>query len=515
MNRLAVLRAVVLAVLALAASPSCPYAQERGRSEASTPAHHAAPAEAIARRPPPTDAVSRHEITIGGRKLAYTATAGTLPLTDAKGETTADVFYVSFMLDGVSDRSRRPITYLFNGGPGASSAYLDIGAIGPRALAFGPDGALPPPGARVADNPDTWLPFTDLVFIDPVGTGYSRATGGEEAAAKEFWGVGQDLEALGDIIRLHLAKSGRVSSPVYLVGESYGGFRAARLAYDLDLRRGIALDGVVMVSPVIDFGLMSGDPLDPLPFALRLPSYAAARLGAKSLDPGALDAAEQFALHDYLVTLVAGPHQGAEATPFYDKLAQLTGIDVASLKLWRGRIPIDNYLRDMDRRDGRVVSRYDATVSVTDPNPWSPGANDDPVLDRSIAPFTTAFIAYARDELGFKTEQPYELLNGVAARHWDWRSGRGGSFRRIGASDSLRRALALEPRLRVMIAHGVTDLQTPFMMSRYIKDQMPAPLGNRIAVKLYAGGHMLYLHESSRHQLYVDAKSFYAAATAE
>jgi carboxypeptidase C (cathepsin A) len=512
-DRLAALRAAALALLALAAAAAPLHAQDQGRPPSA--AHAAPPAAVAARRPPPADITTHHAITIDGRKLAYTATAGTLPLTDDKGETTADVFYVSFTLDGVADRSRRPVTYLFNGGPGAGSAYLDIGAIGPRALAFGADGALPPPGARVVDNPDTWLPFTDLVFVDPVGTGYSRATIGDEAAAKAFWGVSQDIEALADIIRLHLTRSGRFSSPIYLVGESYGGFRAARLAYDLDVRDGIGLAGVVMVSPVIDFGLMGGGPLDLLPFALRLPSYAAAKLGPKSLVPGALEPAEQFALHDYLVTLAAGPRAGPAAAPFYERLAQLTGIDMASLERWHGRIPLENYLLDMDRRDGRVISRYDATVSSADPNPVNPGAHDDPVLDGSIAPFTSAFSAYARDELGFKTEAPYRLLNGEVGRRWDWRSGRGSSFRELNASDALRRALALEPRLRVMIAHGVTDLQTPFMMSRYIKEQMPASLGSRVAVKLYTGGHMLYLYESSRRQLHADAKSFYAAAAGE
>jgi carboxypeptidase C (cathepsin A) len=499
---LALLRVAAVALLALAAAVPRSYADEAAKP----------PAAASHRTVLPPDAVTQHQITSGERTFAYTATAGTLPLTDAKGETTAEIFYVSFMLQNAGDLAHRPITYLFNGGPGAAAAYLNIGAIGPRALDFGPTGALPPPSDHVVDNPDTWLPFTDLVFIDPVGTGYSRATGGEDAAAKQFWGVSQDLDTLGDVIRLHLARSGRMSSPVYLVGESYGGFRAAHLGYDLATRQGIAPDGVIMVSPVIDFGLMNGGPLAPLPYALRLPSYAAAALGARSLEPNALADAEHFALHDYLVALTAGPRQGAPAQPFYQKLARLTGLDIESLERWEGRIPVDQYLSDMQRRDGRVISRYDATVSSTDPNPWAPRMHDDPVLDRSIATFTGAFVAYARDELGFKTDQPFEILNSDVVRRWDWRSGRGGAFRPLGASDALRRALALEPRLRVMIAHGVTDLQTPYMMSRYIKEQMPAGLGDRVTLKLYAGGHMLYLRSESRHRLHDDAKAFYSAA---
>jgi len=451
------------------------------------------------------------EIAVAGRKLAYSATTGTLDLKDGQGETTAEIFYVSFTLTNGGDRERRPITYLFNGGPGASSAYLDIGAIGPRALEFGADGMFPPKSSRVVDNPDTWLPFTDLVFIDPVGTGWSRATD-EDKTAKEFWTVSTDLEALADVIRLHLTKTGRLASPVFLVGESYGGFRAARLARDLATDHGIAAAGVMMISPVLEFGLMLGGALDPLSFALRLPSYAAATLGEKSLAPGALADAEHFALHDYLVTLAAGPRDGEAAEHVYGKLAQLTGLDEDRIAGWRGRIPLEAYLGDLRRRDGRVTSRYDASVSGPDPNPANDDGHDDPVLDASIAPFTSAFVAYARDELGYKTDRPFELLNHDVSRHWDW--GGRGALRSVGASDALRRALALEPGLKVLIAHGVTDLQTPYMMSRYVKDHMPEALGERIALKLYLGGHMLYLRAQSRHRLHDDAAEFYGGGEA-
>jgi carboxypeptidase C (cathepsin A) len=491
--------ALLLSIL-LAFAPVL-HAQEAAKREAPP---QAAPHRTIL----PADSTTEHEITIGSQKLAYSATAGTLDLHNEQGEATAEVFYVAFMLKQPGAAQRRPVTYLFNGGPGASAAYLDIGAIGPRALAMAADGALPH-DERVGDNPDTWLPFTDLVFIDPVGTGWSRATDPEKGP-KEFWGVAQDLDALADVIRLHLTKIGRLTSPVFLAGESYGGFRAARLARDLATDQGIELAGVVMISPVIEFGLMSGGPLDPLPWALRLPSYAAAQMGEKSLEPGALAEVEQFALHDYLVALAAGPREGAAAAAIYQKVAQLTGLDEEQIAGWRGRIPLDAYLHDVHRRDGRVVSRYDATVSLVDPNPWSEESRDDPVLDASIAPFTGAFVAYAGDELGYKTDQPFALLNRAVSRHWDWGGGRGGP-RALGASDALRRALALDPRLKVMIAHGVTDLQTPYMMSRYVADHMPDALGERIAVKLYAGGHMLYLHAQSRRQLHDDAAAFYGA----
>jgi carboxypeptidase C (cathepsin A) len=356
------------------------------------------------------------------------------------------------------------------------------------------------------------LPFTDLVFIDPVGTAYSRATGGSDAAAKEFWTVGKDLETLGDIIRLHLTRSGRLSSPVYLVGESYGGFRVAHLAHDLATDHGITPAGAMMISPVIDFGLMTSGPLDVLGWALRVPSYAAVALGPKALEPGALADAENFAMKDLIAALVAGPRDDDASRAIYDKLAQLTGIDVQSIAEWRGRIPLEGYLRDVRRRDGRVVSRYDGTVTGTDPNPWNQRDHDDPVLDRTIAPFTSAFVSYVRDELGFKTDEPFELLNREVGRRWNWRDNGQDSFRTLGASDALRRALANEPALKVLIAHGVADLQTPYMMSRYVKNQMPAALGDRITLKLYAGGHMMYLREESRRRLHDDAQAFYGGS---
>ncbi|HUB97479.1 MAG TPA: septum formation initiator, partial [Stellaceae bacterium] len=385
-----------------------------------------------------------------------------------------------------------------------------IGAVGPRALAVGNDGTLPESGAHVVDNPDTWLPFTDLVFIDPVGTGWSRATDPDKAA-KQFWGVEPDIDALSNIIRLILTKTDRLGSPIYIVGESYGGFRAARLAHDLIADRGIAPKGVMMVSPVIDFNLMSGGPLDVLSWALRLPSYAAAAMGAKALDPGALDDVEHFALTDYLEALAAGPKDGPAADALYAKLATLTGLPEDTVAHWRGRIPLEAYVSTVHQSNGRVVSIYDATVSGPDPNPLNERAHDDPILDGTIAPFTSAFVTYARNELGFKTDLPFVLLSHEVSRKWDWGGDRG-LFQAPGSSGDLRRALALDTQLKMLIAHGVDDLETPYMMSRYIRDHMPAPLADRVTLKLYQGGHMLYLRASSRQRLHDDAAAFYGAA---
>ncbi|HXY99739.1 MAG TPA: septum formation initiator [Stellaceae bacterium] len=457
----------------------------------------------------PADSVTHHQVKIGDRQLGYTATAGTLPLRDDKGEKQADIFYVAFTLDGVGDRTQRPVTYAFNGGPGAASAYLDIGALGPRALDFGAAGLPQPAVDHVGDNPDSWLPFTDLVFLDPISTGYSRAV--SEEAAKKLTSVDPDLDALAQIVRLHLARSDRLASPVYLVGESYGGFRAARLALLLAQREGVAPAGVMMVSPVIEFRLMSGDRFDVLPWALRLPSYAAVALDDKhALSPEALGEAERFALGDYLTVLAAG--ETGRPENFYRRLAELTGLDEAVVARWGGRVPAGAYVKAMRHAERQIVSRYDGTVAAPDPDPASFYVEDDPILEGTVAPFTRAFTAYARDELGFATDLSYILLNGELGRHWEWREGNSGDRQSLGAADALARALSLQPKLKVLIAHGFTDLTTPYMMSRYVVEHLPANLtAERVSLKLYPGGHLLYLRTGSRRHLREDAAAFYGA----
>jgi carboxypeptidase C (cathepsin A) len=455
----------------------------------------------------PADATTHHSLTLNGKTLEYTAVAGSLPLTDDKGAKQADIFYVAFFRDNVSDASKRPITYAFNGGPGAAAAYLDIGALGPRALDFGAQGKPQPTIDSVQDNPDTWLTFTDLVFIDPVGTGFSRAVNDE--ATKKLYRVGPDLDALAHIIRLHLTRTQRLTSPVFLVGESYGGFRAARLAHQLATDAGIAPQGVLLISPAIEFRLMQGDRYDVLPWALALPSYAAVALEEKNaLSADALKDAESFALGDYLTGLATPDARPAQ---FYARISALTGLAESIIERWRGRIPAGVYIKERHRAEGEVLSRYDGGIAAPDPNPSSRYPEDDPVLEGTIAPFTTAFTAYARGELGFSTDLAYQLLNHEVSRHWEWRDGDGGGGRgSLGAGDELARALAIEPRLRVFIAHGLTDLTTPYMMSRFVVDHLPRNVtAERVSLKLYTGGHMMYLRTASRHRLHDDAQTFY------
>jgi carboxypeptidase C (cathepsin A) len=498
-DRFAILRNAAVALLLL----SYAGAQASRADEAAKPAS--------AETSGPADAITQRKLTIRGRELPFTVTAASLPLRDAKGETQGTMYYVSYTLDGAM-AAQRPLTLVVNGGPGAASAYLHIGALGPRVLDFGDDGAPAGTTPRLVDNPDTWLDFTDLVFVDPVGTGFSRAK--SDDAAKQFWGVRQDVETLARFVRLYLTHADRLASPKYLAGESYGGFRAAVLPHHLTTEQGIALSGAILISPVIEFGLMSSGEANPLPDALRLPAYAAVAMerDGGGIDPAKLEEAERFATGEYLQGLIEGDRNPDRAARLYAEVARRIGLPEEVVAKRRGRIPIEVFQKEFRRGEGRIVSRYDGTASGADPYPesWRTRGGD-PILDGTRAAFTTAMLEYYRDMLGVKTELPYRLLNGEVGGKWDWRSGLGGSAQGyVGASDDLREALALDPKLKVMVAHGTTDLQTPYMMSRYVIDHLP-PLGERkrVELRLYPGGHMMYMRPGSRARLHADAAAFY------
>jgi len=462
----------------------------------------------------PADAVTTHAITIEGRELAYTATAGSLALTNDKGERTAEIFYVAYRLNG-TPKASRPITIAFNGGPGAGSAYLQVGALGPRVLDYGDGRELPFTSGKVIDNPDTWLDLSDLVFVDPVETGYSRSTLSEDETHKQFLGVRQDLDAMGRIVHQLLVHLDRLDSPVYLAGESYGGFRAARLPRLLAANEGIVVRGAVLISPALEFSLLGRGETNPMPSVVRIPSYAAVALEAQGkLTPAALADAERFALGDYLTGIVTPATDPAAAERFYQSIADLIGVPEPTVARFRGRVPVGVFVKEARHGDQALLSRYDGSVAAPDPYPSSyTSEGGDPVLAGISGPLTSGFVNYARDELNFKTDRRYLLLNGELSRHWTWREGEG-AFGQGGAdaSDDLREGLALEPRLRVLIAHGMTDLQTPYLGSRYVISQLPEKLTrDRVTLALYAGGHMMYLRPASRAALHHDARAIYSA----
>jgi carboxypeptidase C (cathepsin A) len=452
----------------------------------------------------PGDAVTDHAIDLKSGKLTYTATAGTFPLFDQSGSRSAQIFYTAYV--GKTDKpSVRPVTFVFNGGPGAASAFLNLGLVGPRIAEFG-DNGRDGSQVRLVDNPDSWLAFTDLVLIDPVGAGWSRAANPDDG--RNFWSVHGDAETMAKVIALYVAKNSRASSPKFILGESYGGFRAAKVARTLQNDQGIVVSGILMVSPMLEGEFQFGGDRFALGAALQLPSLAAAELERKhAFSQEALAAAEHFALTDYLTTLAGPPPQGDAAKSFYARVAKMTGLSVDAITQSRGFID-DDYVKNL-AGDHKIVSHYDATFASDDPYPETPVARGpDPILDGMIRAYGSAFVGYARDELGFKTEMTYNLLDGGIANKWDWQQGHG----QPSVTDDLRVLLALTPSFRLMIGHGYSDMVTPYAATRYLLQHLPPFDGEqRTELKLYRGGHMFYLDPDSRKAFTADARTMYVA----
>ena len=452
----------------------------------------------------PADSVTEHALDTPQGKLNYIATAGTIPLYGQSGEQIAAIFYTSYVAKNAG--GKRPLTFVFNGGPGAASAFLNLGLVGPRRLDFGPD-ARHPSEAKLVDNPDSWVRFTDLVLVDPIGTGWSRAAKADDA--KDFWKIQSDADSMAKFISNYATKHDRTLEPIYLLGESYGGFRAAKVTRTLQRDYGVAVSGIVMLSPLLEGWLTFGDDQSALRSALLLPSLAAARLNAQNkLTSDALAKADKFALTDYLTALAGPPLAGEAAQAFYNRVAEVTGLPADVIAKSRGFVTGD-VLKVL--RDGKLVSRYDADFAVDDPFPERRGNRaPDPILDGVARAYGGAFANYARNELGFNTEITYKLLANDVTSGWDWgHAGRG----QVGVEDELRVLLSFDPHFRLLIGHGMTDLVTPYADTRYLLDHLPnAEPPGRAQLKLYRGGHMFYLYPGARENFSKDAAAFYKAA---
>jgi carboxypeptidase C (cathepsin A) len=459
----------------------------------------------------PADSVTDHVLKTPPGDLGYTATAGTLDLFGQTGDRTAKIFYTAYV---AKDRTPdRPLTFAFNGGPGAASAYLHLGLVGPRVLEFGPngdDGTTP----TLKDNPDSWLRFTDLVLIDPIGTGWSRAATDEIAG--NFYGVSQDADSLAKFIALYVQKNDRIASPKYLLGESYGGFRAAKVASALKNNQGILTSGAILLSPLMEGKFLFGADDDPVGAALRLPALAAAELERRDeFTLQALAGAEDFAMNEYLVKLAGPAPSGEESEAFFGKVSELTGIPIDVVTRTRGFVG-DVYAK-RSGPDGEIVSQYDAAYSRPDPYPEaSYSRNDDPILDGYTRAYGGVFPSYAASHLGYATQMTYTLLNEDVNRRWEWGAGRGGSRQGASVSSDIRDLLSVIPTFRLMVVHGYSDAITPYGMSRYVLDHLPPALAEgRTSLKLYRGGHMFYSDPASRRAFFEDSAAFYKNATAD
>lgn len=476
---------------------------------AADPAPAADARKSDAELPPfPADASVRQSMRLNGRVLNYTAKVGSLPVRDAKGKKIGEVVYTAYILDGPRDPNR-PVTFAFNGGPGAASVYLNLGAIGPKRVQFGAQGDAPSDSAVLQDNPFTWLDFTDMVFIDPVGTGFSRSLVGPEESKKAFFGVKQDIEYLSRIVYDWLLKNERMTSPKYITGESYGGFRGPRLTHYLQTELGVGINGVVLVSPFFDGTSWAGGDFSPIPWAMTLPSMAAANYErqGKPLNEGQMAEVETYVRGEFLTDFMKGRSDQAALDRMTAKVSAYTGLDPRIVRQMGGRIDSRAFLRELYRADGRIGSWYDSNVTAYDPYPWAPNQRSgDPILDALIAPTTSAMVDFTTRVVGWKVDARYEALSSSVNEAWE------GELQSIEAVSALRKALANDPKMKVLIVHGYNDLSCPYFVSKTVVDQLP-PMGNpgRVQLRAYPGGHMFYSRPDSGVQMRRDVMVMYGA----
>jgi carboxypeptidase C (cathepsin A) len=447
----------------------------------------------------PPDAVTQQTVSLPGRTLNFTATAGSIRLFDDKGEPQADIATTAYQLDG-GDRASRPVTFLFNGGPGASSAWLQLGAAGPWRISLGGDRGVSSASPELLPNAETWLDFTDLVFIDPVGTGYSRLVATGDDVRRRFHSVDGDVNSIALVIRRWLEKNDRLTSPKYVAGESYGGIRGPKVVQNLQKQQGVGVRGLILVSPLLDFREYQGTSL--LQYVASLPTMAAVAREAKGEGKGAMtrnDLAdvEHYARGDFLNDLLKGLADEGATTRLADKVAGLTGIDQAVSRRLAGRFDVGEFRREFNRRNGKVTGRYDASVEGFDPYPDSSYPNfGDPSGDPLLAPLTSAAVDLTRRKLNWHPDGSYELLSGAVGRAWDF--GRGPNP--AESVTQLRQILALDPQMKLLVGHGLFDLATPYFATQIVLDQLPPSFANPSRVKLvvYPGGHMFYSRDASR-----------------
>ncbi len=457
----------------------------------------------------PEDVTTRHTLDLPDRSLRFQATAGAIRLDEAKNTPTAELAFVAFQLDG-AEKAHRPVTFVFNGGPGFASAWLNVGAVGPWRIPLGGEATAPSASPEPIANAETWLDFTDLVFIDPAGTGYSRILASNEEGRRKFWSVTGDVQSLAEGIRRWLDRFGRNVSPKYLLGESYGGFRVPRLARELAANHGTGVSGLVLISPALDFGGRSSA-FDPFIYVMRLPSMvAAARAKRGPVTRDQLGDVERYAISEYLIDVTRGETDSQAVSRRSARVAELTGLDLALVRRYHGLLSDDVFLHELDRAAERVGSIYDATITTADPFPLQALSDyPDPVLEGLKAPVSSAMLAVYESRLNWRPDTEYRLENAEANRMWDW--GRG-IWNAPQSMNALRSALALDSRLTVLITHGLYDLITPYFGTQLLLDQVPdEAVTSRIRLSVLPGGHMFYIDDGSRAALRNEAARLFSS----
>jgi carboxypeptidase C (cathepsin A) len=493
---------------------------------AQEPAKDAKPADAKSADPKPgpdaapkeESSVTEHTIKLGGQSIAYKATASTTLLKDDKGEPTALIYSTAYMRSDTKDFSQRPIAFIYNGGPGSSSIWLHMGAFGPRHVLTADATATPPAPYKVVDNADCILDKADLVFVDPVGTGFSRAVG--KSQNKDFWGVDQDVKSLAQFITTYISRNNRWNSPKFLMGESYGTFRSAALANYLQTHARVYVNGIVLISSVLDLrtlGFLTGDDMS---YIYYLPSYAASAWYYKVLRdrPDNLEAfiaeARQYAAGEYAAALLKGSKlTDAEKSEVAKKLARFTGLSEDYLTKANLRVNLAQFNAELQRSRGLTIGRYDSRFSGPTYDLLTENAETDPSFSAVVGAFTAGFNSYIREELKYNPERNYETINGEIGRNWDWKHATGGQDFFPGAPNvegDLIQAMIENPNLQVQVETGYFDMATPFFATEYTMDHLglPEKLRRNIHVEYYTAGHMMYLHSDDLAKLGKTVGSF-------
>ncbi len=487
----------------------------------STPAAkpaQAAPAESKTELTVPKEesSVTKHTTRINGRSVSYTATASTTLLKNDAGEPEALMYSTAYIEDGVTDFSHRPIAFVYNGGPGSSSIWLHIGAFGPRHIVTDNAQPTPPAPYQMADNNDSLLDKADLVFIDPVGTGFSHAAG--KAQDKDFWGVDPDVKSLAQFISIYLSRNGRWNSPKLLIGESYGTFRLAALADYLQSTDGIYVNGIVLLSSVLDFSTLRFNTGNDRGYVLYLPTYAAVAWHYNLLQnrpaelPAFLDEARQFASTDYAAALMKGSSLAeADKTRIAAKMAAFTGLSQDYLVKANLRVSLPQFQAELLRSRGVSIGRYDGRYNAAMYDVLEEYADADPWYSAVLGAFTAGFNAYVRDDLKFGKDLRYDVLPEAPSEHWDWKGSIGsGPVHAPNVEDNLVEALRDNPQLQVQVENGYFDLATPFFATEYTMDHLmlPGQARDRIHLQYYEAGHMMYLHQPDLDALSANVRTF-------
>ena len=469
--------------------------------------------------------VTQHSLILSDRAIPYTVTCGTIVLKEeseksgekegeSEGEKAkASIFFVAYMRDDVAEKSERPLTFAFNGGPGSSSVWLHLGLAGPRRVLMDEIGNPLPPPYRLVDNPFTLLDQTDLVFIDPVSTGFSRPAEGEKA--RDFHGFRKDIQTVGDFIRLFTSRYQRWSSPKFLMGESYGTTRAAGLASYLQDRHAMYLNGLILISTALNFSTLEFDPLNDLPYILILPTYAATAwyhqrlpddLQKKPLQQ-VVKEAESFAAGEYTLALMQGSALPAEQRAnLLQKLARITGLREEYIDHCNLRVEIMRFTRELLRSERRSVGRLDSRFKGIDRDSAGESFEHDPSLSNVIGPYTATLNDYLRSDLKFESDLPYEILN---ERVWPWSYAQHEN-RYVDVADRLRYAIQINPFLKVFIASGYYDLATPHFAGDYVFNHLglDPSLAQNVRISYYEAGHMMYVHLPSLEKLRAEIGTF-------